>query len=178
MCSEEHPDASRIDPPEGLAIPAVPVPGTLCNGRDQKPEDPSPRTPLRIKRPFAAVANPDPKILRRAAPPDPKALCCGCRSRPGGPSPRHISRPEDPLLWLQVQVRRPFAAPPLQARKPFAAVAGPDPKVFRRAAPPDPKVLCCGCRSGSEDPSLRRLSRSEDPLLRAPLQVRELFVAQ
>jgi hypothetical protein len=155
MCSEEHPDASRIVPPEGLAIPAVPAPETLCHGHGQKSEDPSPRTPLQIKRPFAAVANPDPKILRRAAPPDPKVLCCGCRSRPGGPSPRRLSGPEGPSLRLQVQTRRSFAAPLLQTRRSFVAVADPGPKTLHCDASPDPKTLCCVRPSKSENPSLR-----------------------
>ena len=150
------PDASRIDPPEGFAIPAVPAPKTLRHGHGQKSEDPSPRTPLQIKRPFAAVANPDPKALRRSAAPDPKALCHGCRSGSGDPSPRHSSRPEGPSLWLQVQARRPFAAPPFQTRRPFVAVAGPGPKALRCDASLGPKTLCCV----------------------RPFQVRELFVAQ
>ena len=136
MRSEEHPDASRIDPPEGLAIPAVPALVTLRYGRGQKSEDPSPRTLLQIKRSFAAVANPDPRILRRAAPPDPKVLCRGCRSGPEGPSPRRLSGPEGPSLRLQVRARRPFTATPRRIRGPFAA-----------CAPPSPRTLRCALRS-------------------------------
>ena len=90
---------------------------------------------------------------------------------------RH-SRSKDPSPRLRTQTRRSFAAPPLRIRRSIAAVAGPSPKALRRAASPSPKALRCGCRSGPEGPSLPRISRSEDPLLRAPFQIRGPFVAQ
>jgi hypothetical protein len=193
------PDASRIDRPEGLAIPAALSQETSRNEPDQRPEDPSPRAPLQIKRSFAAVATPDPRVLRCATPPDPRTLCCGCRSRPGDPSLRRRSEPEGPDLRLQLRTRGSFAAPHLRIRRPiavvagpgpralhrphrrirgpFAAVAGPGPEALRRAADPNPKARFSGCNSKPEGPLLRHIWESEEPSMWVQVRARRPFAA-
>lgn len=138
---ENTPDASRTDPPEGLAIPAVPYPRTLCYVRATGSEDPLTRAQLQIDRSFATVANPDPKALRRSASPGPKTLRCGVRIRARRPFAAHNSRSGDLSVRLRIRTRRPFAA----------------------ATPPGSKTLCCDRRSGPEGPFLRTRLRVRRP---------------
>jgi uncharacterized protein (UPF0147 family) len=176
MCSEEHPDASRIVPPEGFPIHTTPDPKTLCRALQ-----------LRIRRPFAtcSASSEEPLLRCSSGPEDPSPRAT--------PAPKNLRRVATPgpktLRYMQLRFRRTFAAGATPGPKTLRrwcnagsedplSRASPVPKNLRRVATPSPKALCRGATPGPRALRCKRKFRSEDLPLRAPLQVRELFGAQ
>jgi hypothetical protein len=169
MCSEEHPDASRIVPPEGFPIHTTPIPKNLCRALQ-----------FQVRRPFTTCSSSSEEPLPR------------CSSRPEDPSPRAAPDPKilcygavpgpKTLHHVQLQFRRTFATVRLRARRPFATCNSsseePSPRCNSGSedplshATPTPRNLRCGRNSRSENPSPLVQFQARKPFAATQIQVR------